>query len=105
MHCEFYPGSPFVAAVVTVFTFWNKTPHLHGQKSGSSDKKLQNVEHSVGKKTKKPKNIRRHSMLINNGYTACFWLVLTSPRFCTSLQNSKKCYCNYLIVGGEEAKN
>lgn len=50
MHCEFYPGSPFVAAV---FTFWNKTPHLHGQKSGSSDKKLQNVEHSVGQKKKK----------------------------------------------------
>lgn len=35
-------------------------------------------------------NIRRHGMLINNRYTACFWLVLTSPRFCNSLQKQQK---------------
>lgn len=111
MHCELQssansPSPPFVAAVVTLFSWWfsccwNKTPHLHRPKSGSSGKKTENILRKQNKKTSEGMPC---SSITDR--TAWFWLLLTPPRFCNTLHNSEKKqvsdFCSHLIVGGEQ---
>ncbi len=86
---------------LVVFAFWNKTPHLHGQRSGSSGKRQQNVGHSV----KKTSEGTACSSITDTQHV--FGWSLHPPDFVTVSKTAKSVsYCNYLIGGGkEEEKN